>query len=166
MAEKDKKQGAAAAAPNPLGADSPLKTPGPETPPTEPAPVPSAETSAPPALPRNTAPDVLVASKMQRSIRFAILDNGGARREFVVAGRNEALRGKAHGALNESAAAFTKVPREAWEKILEKYRNFEALEKGLIWAAKSKEESRPELKTGFEPIDPAKTQTKAFDKKQ
>ena len=119
-----------------------------------------------PATPVNTAAAVLVASKMQHSVRFSISDNGGIKREFIIAGRNENLRGKLHGVLNEAAASFTRVPRDAWEKILQKYANFEPLKKGLIWAAKSREDDRPELKTGFEPVDPNKTQTKSFDKKR
>lgn len=159
MAKKEEKQGAvSSASPTPEAAsalaaqESAVKTPEPET--------------KTPAAPVNTDAAVLVASKMQHSVRFSISDNGGIKREFIIAGRNDNLRGKLHGVLNEAAASFTRVPSDAWEKILQKYANFEPLKKGLIWAAKSREDDRPELKTGFEPVDPNKTQTKSFDKKR
>ena len=114
-----------------------------------------------------TKNEVYVASHLSRGITFIMPDNT----RVEIAGLNDHLRGKDKGVLEVGGGAITRINSDQWTYIESAYKNFEPIANGLIYvakdskSAKSEMKEKRELRTGFEPIDPEKTNTKEADKK-
>lgn len=109
---------------------------------------------------------VCVACALPFGLKFDDVDNGnGGFKEITFPGVNHLLRGKAKGVLLPAGnAVLVRIARADWECIQRKHgreATFTALPP-LLWEMKDEAEFKArrdevaEMKTGFEPVDPAK----------
>lgn len=104
-----------------------------------------------------------VVSHLNRGLIFNLPDGKKVR----LAGLNDNLRGQPKGVLAVGGGVYTKISADEWEYISKTYSDFAPILNGLIYAeasagaAKAAARERQELRSGFEPVDPAKTRTQA-----
>jgi len=135
------------------------EAPAPEAP--APAPKAKAAPKAKPA-PARKAPDmVAVALNYPGGIDFRLKSGKTVR----IAGNAGHLRGKETGVLPVGAFGFTMVPRAQWEELKAVYGRHPLFRNGLIYASSDRESAADEAadhagtRSGFEPVDPERTET-------
>ena len=107
---------------------------------------------------------VTVCSNFPRDIKFRVTDNRGQEQTILIRGNASKLRGLGSGILPIGAYGITaNVPKGAWEQIASVYKDDARFKNGLIFAtssknARSEAKERKDLRNGYEPIDPTKTQ--------
>jgi hypothetical protein len=123
--------------------------------------------SAPAVQTRKYPGTVTVAYNHPRSLTFLVTDNRGNPRRLTINGNATHLRGLPKGILptgGQYGLTFG-VDGELWEAVERKYGQMPAFENGLIVVTAESDiaaavRERKDVRNGFEPIDPMRTNTK------
>lgn len=101
--------------------------------------------------------EVLVCFNGVQAQRFEVPMKSGGKKVVIINGNNTDLIGSKKGELYAGGYGLTRVDREAWEWILEHYKNWGPIKSGLMFASSDKEaaadvKAREGLRNGYEPL--------------